>query len=272
MKSLEERIASFPLRQSGEVSYREAGRGQALLCLHGIGASSGGWLYQLEELSESFRVIAWDAPGYEGSEPLKDAKPAAAMYAQALHGLVERLLLKDVVIVANSLGGLFAGAYARAHGDRVRSMFLISPTSGYAAADEALRAEKREGRIRMLEELGPEGLAQKRSPSLFGKRMTPEALELARWSQRRIHPSGYRQAIWCLDSGRHVDDARHFRKPVLVVCGTEDTVTPPAGCKEVSAAYPRGEYRALPDLGHISHIEDPAQLDRLISAFAAGRT
>ena len=265
---IEQRIDNFPLRKSGSLSYRGAGKGQALVLLHGIGASSAGWLYQLEDLSKNFRVIAWDAPGYETSAPLPKEQPEARDYAEALHGLIDRLLLKDVAIVANSLGGLFAGAYAHAHGERVRRMVLISPTSGYGAADEALRTEKRAGRLKMLEELGPEGMAEKRSPTLFGKKMTPEALDLARWSQRRIHPAGYRQAIHCLDTGRHVEDARHYRKPVLVVCGTEDTITPEAGCKQVAGAYPQGQYRPLADLGHISHIEDPVLLNRIISEFA----
>jgi len=266
---IEHEIAKFPLRQSGPLSYREAGTGQALLMLHGIGSSSASWLWQLEALpKEGFRVIAWDAPGYESSRPLEAEKPTAAMYAEALYGLVERLLLKDVIIVANSLGGLFAGAYARAHGDRVRKMFLISPTSGYASFDPSERQQKTSGRLKMLEELGPEGMAEKRSPTLFGKKMTAESLELARWSQRRIRPAGYRQAIWCLDAGRHVDDAPHYRKPVSVVCGTEDTVTPEAGCKKVAAAYPKGEYRSLPGLGHVSHMEDPGLINRLIAEFA----
>jgi len=265
---IEQRIARFPLRQSGPLSYREAGAGQALVMLHGIGSSSASWLYQLEALGKRFRVIAWDAPGYESSQPLEESKPTAALYAEALHGLIERLLLKDVILVANSLGGLFAGAYARAHGDRVRKMFLISPTSGYASFDSSEREKRTSGRLQMLEELGPEGMAEKRSPTLFGKRMTAEALELARWSQRRIRPAGYRQAIYCLDAGRHVDDAPHYRKPVLVVCGTEDTVTPEAGCKKVAAAYPKGEYRPLPGLGHVSHMEDPALVNELISGFA----
>jgi pimeloyl-ACP methyl ester carboxylesterase len=266
---IESRINAFPLRTSKDISYREAGKGQALVLLHGIGSDSGAWVYQLEELSQRFRVIAWAAPGYEESGNLKDERPGPRLYADALHGLIERLLLKDVVIVANSLGGLFAGAYARAHGDRVRSMVLISPTSGYGAAEEPLKTEKREGRFKMLEELGPEGMAEKRTPSLFGEKLTPDALAIARWSQRRIHPAGYRQAVYCLDQGKHVEDARHFRKPVLVVCGTADTVTPEAGCKQVAQAYPEGKYRSLPGLGHVSHIEDPASLNPIIADFAA---
>jgi pimeloyl-ACP methyl ester carboxylesterase len=51
---------------------------------------------------------------------------------------------------------------------------------------------------------------------------------------------------------------------VLVACGSEDRVTPEAGCKAVARAYPKSEYRSLPGLGHVAHIEDPAQLNTLI--------
>ena len=262
---IEERIARFALRKSGSLSYREAGAGPALLCLHGIGSSSAGWLFQLESLSSQFRVIAWDAPGYGESAFLPAKDPQPKDYAQALHGLMERLLLKDITLVGNSLGGLMAGAYARAHPERVRRMVLISPSSGYGILQAAEKEEKVAARLRQLDELGPEGLAEKRSPILFGEKLTPQALELARWSQRRIHPPGFRQAVHCLASGNHFEDARRCRKPVLVVCGTQDTVTPEAGCKQVAMAYPGGEYRPLPGLGHISHIEDPALLAGIIS-------
>ena len=39
-QQISQRIAKFPLRQSGPLSYREAGSGQALVMLHGIGSSS----------------------------------------------------------------------------------------------------------------------------------------------------------------------------------------------------------------------------------------
>ena len=64
---IDERISRFPLRKSKGTSYREAGTGPALVCLHGIGAASAGWILQLESL-KSYRLIAWDAPGYGESD------------------------------------------------------------------------------------------------------------------------------------------------------------------------------------------------------------
>ena len=258
---LDERIAKFAPRKSGGISYRETGADQALVLLHGIGSSSASWLNQLETL-KGYRLIAWDAPGYGDSEFLKNNEPKAADYAEALHGFLDRLLLKDVVIVGNSLGCLMAGAYAAAHPERVRSMILFSPAAGNAG-DESKQRE----RLKQFEELGAEGLAEKRSPTLVGKASPREAVELMRWTQRRIRAQGYRQAVHCLTHGRLAEDARKFPKKVLVACGSEDIVTPEAGCKAVAAAYPRAEYRSLPGIGHVPHMEAPETVNELIRRF-----
>lgn len=258
---IDQRIAAFAPRKSKGISYRESGSGQALVFLHGIGSSSASWLFQLEKLA-GYRLIAWDAPGYGESDCLPGETPRAADYAQALHEFLDRLLLKDVVLIGNSLGCLMAASYAAAHGERVRSMILLSPAGGYSGD-----MKKGEERLRQLEELGPEGLAQKRSPSLVGKGSPPIALELVRWSQRRIRPDGYRQAIHCLAQGRLAEDARRFNKKVLVVCGSEDIVTPEASCRAIANAFPRAEYRTLQGLGHAPHAEAPHLVNDLIRGF-----
>lgn len=260
---IDARIAKFALRKSGAISYREVGAGQALVLLHGIGSQSASWLNQLETL-KGYRIIAWDAPGYGNSEFLKNETPLPGDYAEALHSFLDRLLLKDVVLVGNSLGCLMAGAYAAAHPERVRSMVLLDPASGHAG-DESKQRE----RLKQFEELGPEGLAEKRSPTLVGRNAPREAVELMAWTQRRIRPPGYRQAIHCLTHGNLALDARKFSKKVLVACGSEDKVTPPAGCKTIAATYPRGEFRLLDGLGHVPHIEAPETVNKLVRDFAS---
>jgi len=260
---IEQRLKNFPLRSSAGISYRESGVGPALVMLHGIGGSSAAWLFQLEGI-EQFRVIAWDAPGYGTSKPLAQSEPRAADYAQALHAFIESLELRDFTLVANSLGGLMAAAHARAHPERVRGIVMISPAGGHGG-DRVKLAE----RLKQLDELGPEGMAEKRSPTLLGRKAQPIALELVQWSQRRINPPGYRQAAHCLAMGRLVDDAKSFDRPVLVFCGSEDVITPEAGCKAIAKAYPHGEYRSLPGIGHQAQIEDPTTINAAIESFAA---
>ena len=262
--SLDERLAKFPRRKSKEISYRETGSGQALVLLHGIGSGSGAWLGQLERLA-GYRLIAWDAPGYGESDFLKTEKPHASDYAAALHAFLDRLLLKDVVLVGNSLGCLMAGAYAAAHGERVRSMLLLGPAGGYAMLPD--REEKLRARLEELDKLGPEGLAQKRSPTVIAKGSPASALELVQRLQRQIRPQGVRQALHCLAQGSLVQDARRFQKRVLVACGSEDIITPQPGCKQVASAFQRSEYRTLAGIGHVPQVEDPEHINELIAEF-----
>ena len=259
--NLDARIGAFAPRKSKSVSYREAGAGQALVLLHGIGSSSAGWLNQLETL-KGYRLIAWDAPGYGGSD-----LPDNDDYAGALHGLIERLLIKDVVLVANSLGCLIAGTYAAAHPERVRSMVLLGPAGGWADLPD--REERLRARLRQLDELGPEGLARERAPTVVAASSPPEALALVQWTHRRLHADGYRQAARFLASGSLLRQARSFQEPVLVACGTEDTLTPEAACKAIAAAFPRGRYLSLPGIGHVPHIETPGRINALIREFVA---
>jgi pimeloyl-ACP methyl ester carboxylesterase len=255
---LDERIARFAPRKSKNISYREAGTGPALVLLHGIGSGSAGWLFQLESL-KGYRLIAWDAPGYGESDNLPLERPKPSDYAQALHEFLDRLLLKDVVVVASSLGCVMAGAYAGARPERVRSMILLGPAGGYAG-DEARIAE----RLRQFDELGAEGLAQKRAPTVVAPHSPAIALELSRWTQRRVTREAYRRAVYCLGQGNLAQDARKFSKKVLVACGTEDGITPQAGCRTIASAFARGQYLSLPGLGHVPHIEAPERVNEII--------
>ena len=263
---IDERISRFPLRKSKGISYRETGAGPALVCLHGIGAASAGWILQLESL-QGYRLIAWDAPGYGESDFLPLAQPRPANYAQALHELLERLLLKDVVLVANSLGCLMAAAYAAARPERVRGMILLGPAGGYGAWPPAERETKLAERLRQIDELGPAGMAESRAPSLVAKGSPGVALEITRWTHRHLRPQGYKQALHCLAQGDLAGEARRYGKRVLVACGSEDTITPEAGCRKIAGAFARGEYRTLPGIGHVPHMEAPDEVERLIAGF-----
>ena len=255
---LDERIGRFAPRKSKSISYRESGSGPAVVLLHGIGSGSAGWLFQLETL-KGYRLIAWDAPGYGESENLPLEKPQPADYAQALHEFLDRLLLKDVLLVASSLGCLMAGAYAAARPERVRGMVLLGPAGGYAG-DEARTQE----RLRQFDELGADGLAEKRAPTVVANDSAPIAVELCRWTQRRVSRDAYRRAVYCLGQGNLALDARKFQKKVLVACGTEDRITPETACKSIAGAFPRGEYLSLPRLGHVPHIEAPEKVNEII--------
>src|SRR6476620_685716 len=116
------KIADVP---GGRISYLEAGKGPALVFLHGIGSAARSWRHQIVTFSEGFRVVAWNAPGYAGSTPPKPAIPTAGDYADALQALLNAIGIDRCHLVGHSLGTLIAARFAADHGrNRLLSLTL----------------------------------------------------------------------------------------------------------------------------------------------------
>ena len=112
------------------IAYRAAGDGPPLVLLHGIGSGSASWEAQLDALSAGFHTIAWDAPGYGGSDPLPGETPPKAAYGDAVADLVVGLGLERVHLLGHSLGGLIAASFAARHPGRVSSVILSDAAAG----------------------------------------------------------------------------------------------------------------------------------------------
>lgn len=254
----------------GGISYREAGDGEPLVLLHGIGSGSASWSAQLGSLSDRFRVIAWDAPGYGESDALEPEEPAALDYAETLAVFLDALGIDSARIVGHSLGALMACAFARRWRERAAGLMLADPAAGYGRTDPAVRAEKKTARLGLLDRLGPEGMARERSAALLSENASSEARERVRAVMARIRPDGYRQAVAMLFRADIHEDARRIDFPVLVVCGGADTVTPPDGCRKVAESFPDGRFAVLPGLGHACYVESPAAFEAaLVGHFGA---
>src|SRR5215813_11034545 len=91
-------------------SYMEAGRADApaIVLLHGVGANSMHWRFQFAGLSDRYRVIAWNAPGYVLTDGFKTDWPTCKDYADALADFLAALKIDRVNVVGNSFGSRVA--------------------------------------------------------------------------------------------------------------------------------------------------------------------
>jgi pimeloyl-ACP methyl ester carboxylesterase len=113
-------------------AYRMAGKGPALLLLHGIGDSSEGWVPLMSALSRRFTVIVPDLLGHgQSAKPRADYSVAA--YANGMRDLTEVLGIDRFTVVGHSLGGGVAAQIAYQYPDRVERMVLVA--SGGVARD-----------------------------------------------------------------------------------------------------------------------------------------
>lgn len=275
---LETRLARFPAQQiviaaQQSVSYREADVAAAaengalpLVLLHGIGSGAASWVQQFETLGTTRRVLAWDAPGYGATTPVAAASPTATDYAEVLRGWLDALGIERCVLVGHSLGAIIAGAFAAAQQARVAGLLLLSPAGGYGAASAELRESKRDQRLAMLAELGPAGLAEKRSANMLSAHADETSRAWVRWNMARIVPHGYAQATHLLANADLAADLARFHGHVAIAVGADDTITPPAACEPL-AQIARTHLQVVPRAGHAGYIECADAYTAIIDTF-----
>jgi len=272
--TLEMRLSQFPAKRIAiapqrVIGYREAGQADdtlPLVLLHGIGSGAASWVQQLEALSATRRVFAWDAPGYGESTCVASSSPQADEYASVLSKWLDALGIERCVLVGHSLGAIIAGSFAASHAQRVAGLLLLSPAAGYGAASEEVRASKRDSRLAMLADLGPQGLADQRSANMLSPHADHASRDWVRWNMSRIVPQGYAQATHLLANADLASDVAKFEGRIAVAVGAEDTITPPSSCERIAQAA-RTRLQIIPRAGHAGYIEASTGYTALIDAF-----
>ena len=123
---------------------REKGKGKPILLIHGFPFHQEIWDGYVERLSDEFRVITIDLPGFGKSEPLKSPFTLDQV-ASTLLDFLGKNDLKKINIVGHSLGGYVALAMVKNSPELFASLVLFHST---AYADSA---EKRESRSKVVE-------------------------------------------------------------------------------------------------------------------------
>ena len=113
--------------------FREAGAGTPVVFIHGWTLSSEIWSAQLDWLAaRGLRALAYDRRGHGQS-----SRPVAGYDSDRLTAdlatFLDRLDLKDVTLMAHSMGGGEAVRYLAQHGrTRIARLLLVAPTAPYA--------------------------------------------------------------------------------------------------------------------------------------------
>src|SRR5690625_2659656 len=132
LQSMEEMDYKYPVKKIAlsddtTIAYADQGSGeQTLILIHGLGSYLRAWENNIEALSENYRVIAVDLPGY-GKSSKGNYEFSMTYYAGVLKEISEVLELKNVVLVGHSMGGQIALTAALQYPQWVEKMVLVAP-------------------------------------------------------------------------------------------------------------------------------------------------
>ena len=126
-KSYTNQYSKFIPIDGMNVHYRDEGKGQVIVLLHGTGASLHTWDKWTDKLKNNYRVIRLDLPAYGLTGPHPENKYSISEYSEFLNSFIKELKLKDFILSGNSLGGSISWYYASVYPEKVKLLSLLSP-------------------------------------------------------------------------------------------------------------------------------------------------
>lgn len=118
------------------VHYRDEGAGEPVVLLHGALSSLHTWDGWTSELSNEYRVIRLDLPGYGLTGPNSDGVYGFDYYVEFLAGFLDALGIERASIAGNSLGGGITWAFAAQYPERVDKIILLNAAGFISETDE----------------------------------------------------------------------------------------------------------------------------------------
>jgi pimeloyl-ACP methyl ester carboxylesterase len=252
-------------------SYMEAGPLDApvIVALHGLGGNSMDWRFQLKGLSNRYRVIAWNAPGYMLTDGFKTAAPGCREYADALADFLDALKLPRVHLLGNSFGSRVSQCFAMYYPGCVVKIAFVGPSAGRKGIPEEEKAKIIATRKEQIAS-GGYGFPGKRVSALLGPDAKPDLIELVSNAMRATNPRGFMQGVNLLLSDGYTPDevGAKVKVPVLLISGSEDRVNPIAtNAALLQKALPNVRLEVLKGIGHLPHLEAPEQVNQLVREF-----
>ncbi|MFB6640224.1 alpha/beta fold hydrolase [Streptomyces chartreusis] len=242
----------------------EAGdTGPLVLCLHGIGSSSAAFAPQFAALGGSYRMLAWDAPGYaDSADPtgpltMDDYADLAADVIRARGGAAH--------VLGVSWGGVIALRLATRHPDLVESLMVVASTPGSGTdPDKATAMRDRAGE---LARLGPEAFAAARGPRLLSAGAPAELVgRVTATMAAAVRLPGYGHAADAMAATDLRGELRQVTAPTLVLCGDQDRITGPHASQVLAGGLHRTAYVIVKDAGHLANQEQPEHVNAWLAS------
>jgi non-heme chloroperoxidase len=228
-------MSTITVNDGATIFYKDWGSGQPVIFSHGWPLSADDWDGQMLFFGrEGYRVIAHDRRGHGRSSQTWDGNEMDT-YADDLAALIEKLDLKDAVMVGHSTGGGEVARYLGRHGSkRVAKAVLIS-----AVPPLMLKTDKNPGGLPISVFDGlREALAANR-PQFYkditlpfygynrpGARIS-EGIREHWWLQGMMGGvKAHYDCIKAFSETDFTDDLKKIDIPVLVMHGDDDQIVP----------------------------------------------
>jgi pimeloyl-ACP methyl ester carboxylesterase len=251
-----------------DVYYEQAGAGDDLLLLCGLGDDIGAWAAQIGPFSERFRVTVVDNRGV-GRSSLPDGEFTVRDMAADAAGLCDAIGVGPAHVMGFSMGGAITQELAIARPDLTRSLVIVG---SWAYSDRLFRTfiessayfagiadDDRKFLMYFLASTYSRAVFEDGRVDAFCDAMLrnphPQSTEAFQRTARAILDHDTRDRLGAI------------AVPTLVLHGEEDVICPPRHSREIARLIPGARLVAVPDQAHEPFQEDPTAFNAAVEQF-----
>lgn len=233
-----------------KIFYRDEnpGSSDAVLLLHGLGANSDSWAFQVPALVEAgFRVLTIDFRGF-GRSPYPGSINIQDLVSDTIC-ILDESGERKINVVGISMGGTVALELALNHADRIQKMVLVNTFS-------KLRPPRLRNwvyyavRFLMLFIMGLDTQARYVSKAIFPY---PDQKLIRENFYKQIlvaNPQAYRSMMLALARYNVDNRINQITCPSLVITGENDNTVPPSVQTQLANKIPNCHQVIIPGAGH----------------------
>jgi len=243
-----------------------------VVCMtHSLASDGGMWAEQVPALlAGGFRVLRVDMRGHGGSDPVPGHYTMSQLADDVAH-VMDALGIGKAHYIGLSIGGMLGQAFALDHASRLSSAMWCDTLPSAPVSAAQVWAE-RMAAVRQANSLAPiaDGTVERWFTDAFRPR-SPR-----RWQQIRDTVVGTTSAgyLGCSAAIQKFDFAARLptlRLPVLVVCGAEDSGTPPAENRRLAGLVQGARYEEIANARHFPNVEHAETFNRIMMSWLSAQ-
>lgn len=255
-----------PVYENIKIHYMEEGTGEPLILIHSIGQSIYTWRSIFYRLSDYYRVIAIDLPGFGYSDRPRQFNYTVSDQTEAISLFMDALGIKSAHFIGFSMGAGYVLDFIRKYKQRVGRVIICSPGGVTPEMPTIIRMMNSSLFGMLACRLYGISIVEKLLQECFFD-LTNINPELVQEYYRPISDPNARRAIRYsllgFDENEIISNLRDINANVLMIYGAEDKWHPSHIGELYHAALRNAQLAIVRNAGHMMHEEKP---DRLVDA------
>lgn len=246
---------------------------QTIVMVHGFSANKDNWLRMSAELSDKYNIYAIDLPGHGDSNQDIDRAYGYRDQVGYVHNILEKLDLKKVHMIGNSMGGAITALYAATYPGQIKTASLLDPAGVFKYESKLLRMVEAGENPLVAEK--PGDYEQLIDFVMEQKPFVPwpiySVLEEKAIARQAINKKIFKE-IRNEDEAAFVAALPDISAPTLIVWGREDRAVNYQNAEVFQSHIPDARTVILDDVGHVPMIEVPEKTAHLLDSLIQGKT